>query len=127
MRSSYVAFTAFFLTFSSIWPILGANNDKVFYGIGSDSSGKFLAAVDGLPPGNGGSLKYAGQQWFDQRYLYGQWIQGFLTAINLLTDASHQIQVDVPGIDLWVRNYCRVHPIATLSDAVSALTAAIPR
>jgi hypothetical protein len=54
-----------------------------------------------------------------------KWIQGFLTAWNIVSDDSHQITVDYPRVDLWVRNWCQAHPADSMGWAVTAFVQAM--
>jgi hypothetical protein len=91
-----------------------------YHGIGSNSCASFLGAVKGTQPGSGPTLTYPnGQKWFSESGLYAEWIQGFITAINVASDDSHQISADYPGVDLWLRNWCQAHPADLLGWAVS--------
>ncbi len=96
----------------------------VVRGVGSDSCGKFLAAVENMPPGKGATLNYDGNTWFDKDEVYAEWIQGYITAVNLMQvffpHPTKQIDVDYPGTELWIRDWCEARPANSLLAAVSA-------
>jgi hypothetical protein len=58
-------------------------------------------------------------------YLDEAWVQGFITAVNLVGPGSSNISggTDPDGILAWIDNYCAKDPIKSLSYAVGELTA----
>jgi hypothetical protein len=92
----------------------------VAHGIGRQSCGSFVAAVYGEAPGQGHHLEYEGRKWHDEGRLYAEWIQGYITAINILAaqNGAKQITVDYPGIELWMRNWCQANPTKLLMEGL---------
>jgi hypothetical protein len=92
----------------------------VVRGVGNDSCGKFVAALEDSPPGRG-AIEWQGATYYGMREVYAEWIQGFVTAANLQSDhRSKQISVDYPGTELWIRKWCDMRPAQTVIDAASA-------
>jgi hypothetical protein len=92
------------------------------HGLGSNSCGKYLAAVQGHRPGTGIGFndRWRGQ-FYDDHYLYMAWLAGFLTATNLwVTNEPNSIRSDQSAIDVWLRKWCEQNPTKTLVEAASA-------
>jgi hypothetical protein len=103
-----------------------AQTQIVITGIGSHSCASFLNIVNGTQPALSSSLTYPnGQTWFDEHRLYGEWLLGFVSALNTASDDAHQINVDGPGIELWLRNWCQAHPADSVVWAASAFVKAM--
>jgi hypothetical protein len=67
-------------------------------------AGKFLGAVQGLPPGKGLAIIRDGRRFSDDGEVFAEWIQGFITAFNAMpeVDEAHQVYVDYAGTSLWI-------------------------
>lgn len=93
-------------------------------GAGNDSCGQFLASTYGIPPGKGQTLVQPNATYYDQSTLYAEWLQGFLSGVNIMADAATpgatQITSDYPAVDLWVRHWCEGNPTANLFKAAAA-------
>jgi hypothetical protein len=93
-----------------------------YRGAGNDSCGKYIVATSDSSPGSGKAIQNLdGKMYFDQSNLYAQWVQGFLTGINV-TDfsGSKQIEIDYTGVQLWISKWCQENPASSLVEAVSA-------
>src|SRR5215831_12464947 len=78
-------------------------------GVGLDSCGKFLAAVEGLPIGLGPVLTYAdGRKYLSEAAVYAAWIQGYISGVNSY-ERLRQIKIDYAGTELWMKNWCNSH------------------
>ena len=55
--------------------------------------------------------------------MYGNWLAGYLTAINRTTPGIYDIvnKVDHSGLMQWIENYCNQNPLKSFSDAVETL------
>jgi hypothetical protein len=117
MMRSYVGYLVMIiastLAFTATVP---AQQEFASYGVGNLSCASFLGSVKRTEPGHVTSLSRWGddEKYFGKDGLYHEWIGGFLTATNKGSDASHQITVDYPGVDLWLRNWCQAHPADAL-------------
>jgi len=98
-----------------------------YRGIGSHSCASFLATVSGNKPGQTTGISREGphEAYFGEDYVYLQSISGYLTAINEGSDESHQITVDIAGVDLWLRNWCQARPADPLGWAAAAFVQAM--
>jgi hypothetical protein len=94
------------------------------YAQGSDSCGKYLAAVHGHAPGIGNVFNSPQRGHFsDDHHLYMAWLGGFFSAMNwLVLDRPNGIQSDQSAIDVWIRKWCEQNPTKELFDAASAFT-----
>jgi hypothetical protein len=68
-------------------------------------------------------LKAALDQQQLYRFMYEDWLGGYLTAYNRKTDEITNILegTDIAGAMLWLENYCRMHPTESFADAAFAL------
>jgi hypothetical protein len=57
-----------------------------------------------------------------EKYAYKTWVQGFLSAANLLANDEFLKQTDPAAIFTWMDNYCRQNPLYDLNSATMALT-----
>jgi hypothetical protein len=67
-------------------------------------------------------MDWQGHHYVGESTEYTQWIEGYITGLNLSGDEAHQVMTDWPGIDLWLTHWCDAHPAASLVEAVSAFT-----
>jgi hypothetical protein len=77
-------------------------------GIGNDSCGQWTQ-----------SRREIGYRW--QGYV--SWVQGFLTAINLFADETHDVTrgIDSDGLVSWIDNFCQQHPLENIAFAAQQL------
>ncbi len=68
-------------------------------------------------------LKAALDQQQLYRFMYEDWLGGYLTSYNRNTDEITNILegTDIPGAMLWLENYCRMHPTKSFADAAFVL------
>jgi hypothetical protein len=68
-------------------------------------------------------LKAALDQQQLYRFMYEDWLGGYLTAYDRNTDGITNILegTDIAGAMLWLENYCRMHPTESFADAAFAL------
>ena len=92
-------------------------------GTGIDSCGKFIAESAGRPIAKSQTWVTPQKTYYDKYYAYSEWIQGYLTALSVLTDVHSLDAVDYPGVDLWMRKWCDKHPTQKIYDALNALIA----
>jgi len=52
---------------------------------------------------------------------YELWVMGFLSGTSYIENVAYLSNRDVPGLYLWVDNYCRQNPLESLSQATNAL------
>jgi hypothetical protein len=102
-------------------PGLSQESGILSRGFGNDSCGKYLAATEGRGPSMSYTLQNPLGEFTDRSALYYQWIQGFLTGINITNwGKAPQMNVDMEGVDLWIRKYCRENPTDNITLAVKA-------
>jgi hypothetical protein len=83
------------------------------YGLGNQSCGAFIAATQGLGPGE----TRTGHDLHSLNALFNQYALGYITASNAL--AGNPVNsVDLAGIDLALRNYCGNNPTDNFVTAV---------
>lgn len=88
-------------------------NQWVVTGIGNDSCASYVLALTENRPT--AAITYDGKTYFTTANAYTQWVTGFVTATNLAgKPGSGQMQVDVNGIALWVKQYCEANPSASV-------------
>jgi hypothetical protein len=67
-------------------------------------------------------LKAALDQQQLYRFMYEDWLGGYLTAYNRNTDITNILEgTDIAGAMLWLENYCRMHPTESFVDVAFAL------
>ncbi len=51
------------------------------------------------------------------------WTNGYLTRYNELAHGTYDIfgSADLPAVELWLYNYCKAHPLQSISEAMFAL------
>ena len=54
-------------------------------------------------------------QYFDERFLYMTWLNGFLSATNV--NSSTDIRSDRAAIDVWMRRWCEQNPTKSVVAA----------
>jgi hypothetical protein len=83
------------------------------YGLGNKSCGAFIAATQGLGPGE----TRKGHDLYSLNALFNQYALGYITASNAL--AGNPVNnVDLAGIDLALRRYCESNPTENFVTAV---------
>jgi hypothetical protein len=98
--------------------------DGTVIGVGTDSCGTFIKAIDAMS--NMGSPQRAGMDWQGKRWVelgfsYEQWILGYISATNF--EQPKQIVIDRDGLVLSVRRICEQHPDEVLMSGVSRFVA----
>lgn len=108
-----------------VLPITARADDTVFsYGRGTRTTcGQFIGAMeahkimqqaDGIP------------RVSSERSLITEYVDGFLTGVNLSRDHAHQITSSDAAIELWLQKWCAKHSTNSLLDALGALSAETP-
>ena len=88
-------------------------------GIGGDSCGSYVLALNENRPT--AAVTYDGKMYYTKANTYAQWVTGFVTAANFASKPGQgQIQVDVNGIALWVKQYCEANPSALIASGADA-------
>lgn len=94
-------------------------NQWVITGIGGDSCASYVLALSENQPT--AAITMEGKTFYTTANAYTQWINGFITAMNVTgKPGQNQIQVDVNGIALWVKNYCETNPSESIVMGVGA-------
>ena len=94
-------------------------NQWMIVGLGNDSCGSYTIALAEDPSIS--AVNRNGKIYFTMANAYAQWLNGFVTAINLTgKPGPGQITVDVNGIALWARNFCAANPAEPLNAAAGA-------
>ena len=114
-----------FLSFATILVVLGpvglfaADRDGkyVIYGRGNNSCANFAGNIEKNAAGGSDPSTVA------TFYSELAFVDGYLTAINDLTDDTYAIDgnQDASGRDRWLYEYCRQHPLDLLAKAVTEL------
>ena len=101
-------------------------DEWVIRGIGNKSCGSYVISLADNKPSD--AMIWEGKTYPTEANAYVQWIDGFITAINLVSrkPGTHQILVDSNGVALWIKNYCDAHPSEAIVDGVSAFVKAHP-
>jgi hypothetical protein len=91
------------------------------YGYGNHSGGAYLSIASGHKYGSANLIRYAdGTEFYDKAYMQSEWISGYLSAINALHQNPKQIDIDTAAVDLWLRQWCNLHPASTMMQAIDA-------
>lgn len=105
----HIFFFALSLLFTSTHVSAIESNQWVISGIGGDSCASYVLALSESRPT--AAIIMEGKTFYTTANAYTQWINGFITATNLTREPGQgQIQVDVNGIALWIKNYCEANP-----------------
>jgi hypothetical protein len=111
-------------TLALLAPVGATERAWLTIGMGSDSCGKFVRAIDAMvpmPSGTVQSLNWQNKTFFEEGYAYREYLFGFVSGTNLSRpDASNQISADNDGIVMWVRHYCESHADESINTAISA-------
>jgi len=91
----------------------------VFGDKGTASCGEFVAAAETSPLGQSLEGTENGVKMFSEKYVMLEFVRGFLTALNMSASSSHQVQTDLPALELWLKNYCTAHPTVRLVFAAN--------
>jgi len=83
-------------------------------------------AVEGAGVKSCGSYQADRKKNGSMHYIDLNWAKGFITGVNFIhaeTKGNPQLGggLDLDALTLWIDNYCRNNPQASLSDASSAL------
>ena len=94
-------------------------DDYLVMGSGQKTCGSFVSAIEGAPPG-----QYLSKgELSGELHSYQSWLMGFVSGINVERNdgAERQISnVDLPAVDLWMRNWCNRHPTKTVFEGALA-------
>lgn len=117
----------FHLAAVALLPVTGAfaieSNQWLVAGLGSDSCASYVLALSENRPT--AAITYDGKTYYTTANAYTQWITGFVTAGNLAGKPGQgQIQVDVNGIALWVKQYCEANPSEAIVTGAGAFVRA---
>ncbi len=94
-------------------------------GMGIDSCGSYMLALGDNKPGD--AIMLSGKFYATKANAYAQWINGFITSVNLSRKSGQdQIQVDPNGVALWIKRYCEEHPDKDIVTGTSAFVLAHP-
>ena len=97
--------------------------EKTVVGLGSDSCASFVLALTDNRPTD--AMTMGGKTYFTTANAYTQWVTGFVTSANWSgRPGKGQMQIDVNGISLWVKNYCEQNPSQSIVFAASAFVQA---
>lgn len=91
-----------------------ATGHSVLFGIGGVSCGTWLQDAKGTTP--------ARPDWHSQTHWYHvMWVQGFLSGVGWRSHDSTLKNMDLPGIELFITQYCTTWPLKNLAQATIAL------
>lgn len=114
-----------FLLLSSLFTSIahaGPNEHITLYGVGTNSCGSFLEATKGKSTGI--VERETGRIFSSSRYVYSQWVSGYVTAYNVLNYGKTGVKMvnnDTDGLMAWITSYCQKNPLHVLERAVNAL------
>jgi hypothetical protein len=101
-----IAFFAVLLSFSNV--ALAQDKPRAVFGEGLDSCGQWTQARQ-TPSAKAGFM--------------AQWIAGFLSGRNLESpSADFLMGTDFDGLMGWIDNYCKTHPLDSITAAAFQLT-----
>lgn len=107
-----------FITFSNV--NADQNRRASFYGIGNESCGTFLSALDKTKPDE--ALDYNGKSYISESRIYSEWLLAYVTAYNLFNNQKNNIDhANSNDITFWAKNYCEKKPMSKISHAAWAL------
>lgn len=104
MKTNILLFSL--LTILSIAPA-NAQNGPASYGVGGNSCGQYVQAVEQSRLGN-----------YLELNKYATWRDGYLTAESIRLERSFG---DIRGSEVWLENYCRANPLKIYTLAVAFL------
>ena len=109
-----------------IWGSVSHAEPSAVFAIGSGtelSCGEFIAAIGDLPPGEHRKMNNAMGVFVSEYKGYQEWLMGFMSGFNFAHAGDEKQQVaniDIAGMDLWMRNWCNKHPTKLVFDGVDA-------
>jgi hypothetical protein len=83
-------------------------------GAGHDSCGQFIATIGKHPPGKVQSMPTGDGNFVSENAMYQQWLMGFVSGYNAGRVSEQVEDIDLAGMDLWMRNWCNRHPTQTV-------------
>jgi hypothetical protein len=92
-------------------------------GVGVNSCGALTSTVDDVPLGKAREINTASGTFVSENARYQQWLMGFVSGYNLAhtRPGGKQLEeIDLPGIDWWMRNWCSKHPTKKVVDGAVA-------
>src|SRR3974390_422093 len=91
-------------------------------GIGQFSCGQFIATIGKRPPGKMDVMPTRKGDFVSENAEYQQWLMGFVTGFNAahVGEQEQQVEIDLAGTDLWMRNWCNQHPTKMVFDGAWA-------
>ena len=91
-------------------------------GVGQFSCGQFIASIGKRPPGKMVVMPTRDGDFVSENAEYQQWLMGFVTGFNAahLGEQEQQVEIDLAGTDLWMRNWCKQHPTKMVFDGAWA-------
>jgi len=91
----------------------------IVIGLGAGSCAAYLKALDQNQPGD--PAKVDDETYYSASDAYMQWIEGFVSALDYLhRPAPDRTQIDVQGVALWIKEFCKSSPGKPVLDAVLA-------
>jgi hypothetical protein len=92
-------------------------------GMGQVSCGSMIAAARNGPPGQYRTMDTKSGLFVEEFTRFQEWLMGFVSGFNAThnNDLSLQItSIDLPGLDLWMRNWCNKNPTKTVFQGAAA-------
>ena len=96
------------------------------HGEGFRTCAEYLDALKG-PYGSAKTMTGTdGTKYWSEGTQYIAWIEGYISGFNEFFASDpvrglHQVQIDGPAIDAFVRQYCKAHPESKVVEAVGFL------
>lgn len=106
------------MTLSLLLTLRSAHAQFMVHGVGTKSCGEFIRVMDHYESDDSDRV---------DRLMMISWVDGFLTHYNGASADTVDILggTDIEGATRWLYNYCRSHPITSLSNATQALVLAL--
>jgi len=100
----------------------------IIEGDGSNACADFLNATKGVPWGQARAMTLRdGRTYWSEAAQYLNWIDGYISGFNVFAvhdprrGTIHQVTIEQPALDAWVRNYCEAHRTSSVAEAVWSL------
>ncbi len=98
-------------------PCLAQAKQRVVFGVGTDSCGSMLIALEKNKPTT--AIEMNGQVYFSDAATYSQWVSGYVSSHSTVYGAPSK-DTDFNGMVMWVKKYCEEHPSDMIIHAADA-------
>jgi len=113
----------------TLLPVASSDAEQVMIqGDGFNSCAAYLNAMKGVPWGDAKAMTWTdGRTYWSEAAQYLNWIDGYISGFNVFAvhdprrGTIHEVTIEHPALDAWVRNYCQSHPSSSVAEAVWSL------